>query len=303
MRRALVLLAVLVSGAVSILIAAPVAQDSGPPMDLERLEDNLYVLHGGCSCGNSTFYITDAGVVMVDTKVAGQGRAILDQLRSVTDQPLVMIINTHTHFDHTGSNAEFGAVDRIVTHANARESLMKATCTPATNCDAFKGDDAQYLPNVTFDDQRSLTVGSDRIDLYHFGAGHTDGDAWIVFPAVRAALTGDMFSHKGVPFVDTANGGSALTFGDTLATATAELDVDTVISGHFDAYPFDDLVRYTEFHRHLKAHALAGMEAGRPAEEVADAYEPPAGLSDFSAAGPLLRSFVELIYDESRTRE
>ena len=235
MRRALVLLAVLVSGAVSILIAAPVAQDSGPPMDLERLEDNLYVLHGGCSCGNSTFYITDAGVVMVDTKVAGQGQAILDQLRSVTDQPLVMIINTHTHFDHTGSNAEFGAVDRIVTHANARESLMKATCTPATNCDAFKGANAQYLPNVTFDDRRSLTVGSDRIDLYHFGAGHADGDAWIVFPAVRAALTGDMFSHKGVPFVDTANGGSALAFGDTLATATAELDVDTVISGHFDA--------------------------------------------------------------------
>ncbi len=44
------------------------------------------------------------------------------------------------------------------------------------------------------------------------------------------------------------------------------------------------------------------MEAGRPAEEVADACEPPADLSDYSAAGPLLRSFVELIYDESRTQ-
>ena len=303
MRRALVLLAVLVSGAVSIMIAAPVAQSPGPPMDLERLEDNLYVLHGGCSCGNTTFYLTDAGVVMIDTKVAGQGQAILDQLRSVTDQPIAMIINTHTHFDHTGSNAEFGAVERIVTHANARESLTKATCTPATNCEAFKGDNAQYLPNVTFDDRRTLTVGSDRIDLHHFGAGHTDGDAWIVLPAVRVALTGDMFSHKGVPFVDTANGGSALGFGDTLAAATAELDVDAVISGHFDAYPFDDLVRYAEFHRHLKEHALAGMEAGRPAQEVADAYEPPADLSDFSAAGPLLRSFVQLIYDESGTQQ
>lgn len=302
MRRACVLLAVLVSGAVSILIAAPVAQDSGPPMDLERLEDNLYVLHGGCACGNSTFYITDAGVVVVDTKVAGQGQAILDQLRSVTDLPLVMIINTHTHFDHTGSNAEFGSVDRIVTHANARESLMQATCAPVTNCDAFKGDNAQYLPNVTFDDRRTLTVGSDRIDLYHFGPGHTDGDAWIVLPALRVALTGDLFSHKGVPFVDTANGGSALGFGETLANATAELDVDTVISGHFDAYPFDDLVRYTEFHRHLKEYALAGREAGRPAEEVADAYEPPANMSDFSLGGPLLGAFVQLIYDESETR-
>ena len=302
MRRALVLLAVMVSGAVSIVIATSVAQNPGPPMNLERLEDNLYVLHGGCSCGNTTFYIADAGVVVIDTKVAGQGQTILDQLRSVTDKPIAMIVNTHTHFDHTGSNAEFGSVDRIVTHANARQSLMKATCTPATNCDAFKGENAQYLPNVTFDDKSTLTVGSDRIDLHYFGAGHTDGDAWIVLPAVRVALTGDMFSHKGVPFVDTANGGSALGFGDTLAAATAELDVDTVISGHFDAYPFDDLVRYAEFHRHLKEYALAGMETGRPAQEVADAYEPPADLSDFSADGPLLRSFVQLIYDESGTR-
>ena len=86
-------------------------------MSLEKLEDNLYVLHGGCSCGNTTFYITDAGVVMVDTKVAGTGEAILEQLRTVTDKPIAMIINTHTHFDHTESNTEFGAVDRIVTHA------------------------------------------------------------------------------------------------------------------------------------------------------------------------------------------
>jgi glyoxylase-like metal-dependent hydrolase (beta-lactamase superfamily II) len=303
MRRALVLLAVLVSGAVSIMIAAPVAQSPGPPMDLERLEDNLYVLHGGCSCGNTTFYLTDAGVVMIDTKVAGQGQAILDQLRSVTDQPIAMIINTHTHFDHTGSNAEFGAVDRIVTHANAKESLMKATCTPATNCDAFKGDNAKYLPNVTFDDTRTLTVGSDQIDLHYFGGGHTDGDAWIELPALRVALTGDMFSHKGVPFIDTANGGTALRFGDTLANATAALtNVDTVITGHFDAFPFNDLVRYTEFHKHLKEYALAGMNAGKPAEEVADAYEPPANLSDFAASGGLLSSFVQLIYDESGTQ-
>ena len=303
MRRGLVLLAVLVSGAVSIVIAAPVAQNEPPPMDLERLEDNLYVLHGGCGCGNSTFYITDAGVVMMDTKVAGTGEAILEQLRTVTDKPVVMIINTHTHFDHTGSNAEFGAVDRIVTHANAKNSLMRATCTPATNCDAFKGDNARYLPNVTFDDTRTLTVGGDQLDLHYFGGGHTNGDAWIELPALRVALTGDMFSHKGVPFIDTDNGGTALGFGDTLANATAALtNVDRVITGHFDAFPFNELVRYTEFHRHLKEYALAGKAAGKPAEEVADAYEPPANLNDFAATGGLLSSFVQLIYDESGTQ-
>ena len=68
--------------------------------------------------------------------------------RECCDVAIAMIINTHTHFDHTGSNAEFGAVDRIVAHENAKASLMKPSCAPVTNCDAFKGDDAQYLPNV-----------------------------------------------------------------------------------------------------------------------------------------------------------
>ncbi|MCY4074980.1 MAG: hypothetical protein OXH04_06080, partial [Acidobacteria bacterium] len=63
-----------------------------------------------------------------------------------------------------------------------------------------------------------------------------------------------------------------------------------------------DLVRYTEFHQHLKEYALAGKEAGRSAEELADAYEPPANMSDFSLGGPLLGAFVQLIHDESETR-
>ncbi len=115
-------------------------------MSLEKLEDNLYVLHGGCSCGNTTFYITDAGVVMVDTKVAGTGEAILEQLRTVTDKPIAMIINTHTHFDHTESNTEFGAVDRIVTHANAKKSLMKATCSPDHQLRRLQGRQREVPP-------------------------------------------------------------------------------------------------------------------------------------------------------------
>ncbi len=302
MRRVSLLLVLLVGGAVAMVVAeqrgtAPPT----PPLSLEKLEDNLYILHtAGAAAGNTTFYITDAGVVMVDTKVAGQGDAILEQLRTVTDKPIAMIINTHTHFDHTGSNAEFGAVDRIVAHENAKASLMKLSCAPVTNCDAFKGDDAQYLPNVTFKDKRTLTLGSDQVDLYYFGPGHTDGDSWIVFPAIRVALGGDLFGAKGVPYIDTENGGTAIGFGDTIARAAAGLkNVDTVISGHVDAYPFSDLVRYADFHKHLKEYVLAGLKAGKSAEDVAGAYTVPEDLQDFSFSEFFANSFVQLMYEES----
>ena len=303
MLRACALSMLLAVGALSIVIAAqPSGMPPGPPLRLEQLDDKLYVLRGGCMCGNTLFYVADGGVVLVDTKVAGLGQVILEQLRTVTDKPLAMLINTHTHFDHTGSNGELGYVERIVAHENTRASLMKTTCAPVTNCGAFKGDNERYLPNVTFRDSRTLEVGADRIDLHYFGPGHTDGDTWIVFPDIRIAMGGDLFGAKGVPYIDTGNGGTALGYDETIARAVAGLQgrVDTVITGHVEAYPWDDLVRYAEFHRHLEDYVLAGVETGRtPAAVVAD-YTPPDDLADFSFVEPFASNFVQLLYNEAR---
>ena len=35
----------------------------------------------------------------------------------------------------------------------------------------------------TFTDKMTIGSGANRIDLYYFGRGHTNGDAWTVFPA------------------------------------------------------------------------------------------------------------------------
>jgi glyoxylase-like metal-dependent hydrolase (beta-lactamase superfamily II) len=300
MFRACLLSALLVGGVLSVVVTA---QPPSPPLRLEQLDDKLYVLHGGCMCGNTLFYIADGGVVLVDTKVAGQGEAILDQLRTVTDLPIAMLINTHTHFDHTGSNTELGTVERIVAHENARASLTKTSCPPVTNCDAFKGDNARYLPNVTFSDTRTLTVGADRIDLHYFGPGHTDGDTWIVFPDIRVAMGGDLFGAKGVPYIDTDNGGTALGYDETIANAVAGLEnVDTVITGHVEAYPWDDLVRYAEFHARLEEHVLSGLEAGKTPEQVTSEFALPDTLSDFTFGEPFATNFVRLMFDEARAR-
>ena len=60
--------------------------------------------------GNTAVFVTANGVVLVDTKLADWGQAILDQVKTVTDKPVTHIINTHTHGDHVGSNDFFPAV-------------------------------------------------------------------------------------------------------------------------------------------------------------------------------------------------
>ena len=78
-----------------------------PVQKIEKVKDNLYMIQG--QGGNTAVYVAQNGVVVVDTKLANNGQAILDQIKSVTDKPVTMIINTHTHGDHVSGNVEFPA--------------------------------------------------------------------------------------------------------------------------------------------------------------------------------------------------
>src|SRR3989442_2938473 len=190
MRRVTTLTLLMVIGALSITIAR--AQQDPSAIRLEKIKDALYIITGGRQeasvSGNTTVFIANSGVVLVDTKYPGYGKAILDQIKSVTDKPVTLIINTHTHADHTSGNSEFPRTVDFVAHENTRTNMARM--------DQFKSENAAFLPKKTFKDRMSLLAGKDRIDLYYFGAGHTNGDAVIVFPALGTAVMGDLFARK-----------------------------------------------------------------------------------------------------------
>jgi len=183
----------------------------------------------------------------------------------VTDKPVSMIINTHSHPDHIGSNDYFPASVEKVTHENTRK-WMAANPRVASN--------AAVMPTKTFSDTMTLGRGKDRIDLYYFGAGHTNGDAFVVFPSVRAMAAGDIFAWKMAPLIDPMAGGSVLALPDTLEKAIKGIkNVDIVIEGHGDVNTWSGLREYTQFSRALLDAAKAGM-GKRTAEEIAADLRP-----------------------------
>ena len=160
MRRFLLVAGLCLIGTAGILARQPAQNQAAT---IEKLADTLYVVRGGG--GNTAAFLTAKGVVLVDTKLANWGERIMQQVRSVTDKPVTMIINTHTHGDHTGSNEYFpGSVD-VVAHVNTKANMQKM--------DAFAGAKADFLPNQTYSDLLTIGSGADRIDLRYFGAGHT----------------------------------------------------------------------------------------------------------------------------------
>src|SRR2546426_2556735 len=262
MKRGIVLSLVLALGGISIA-----AQRGNQPLDIQKVKDNLYMIVG--NGGNTAAFITEGGVVVVDTKNPGNGQAILDKIKSVTSKPVTMIINTHTHADHVGSNEAFSPTVDIVTQENTKANMEKM--------ENFKGDKAKFLPKKTFKDKLTLGKGKDEINLYYFGRAHTNGDAWVVFPAVRALHSGDAFANKGTPIIDTNNGGSAVEYGKTLAKAASTIqDSEWTIPRPFDTPRTPaDLKEYADFNNDFTTWGQGEIRAGKHVDEASMEYKIP----------------------------
>ena len=301
MKRVAVLALLILTGGATMPFAARQAQQQqqqAPLPEPTKVKENLWVIAGSSPVdrskftgGNVAIYVADSGVVVVDTKVPGFGPLLLERIKSVTSKPVTMIINTHTHFDHTGSNDGFPPSVEIVAHENTKANMEKM--------DAFKGEKAKFLPKRTYKDKLSLLSGKDRIDVYHFGRGHTNGDSFIVFSSLRTAHAGDMFAWKDAPFLDRANGGSGVEFPQTLAKAVAGLkkDVDTVIPGHIPVATIGDLEEYQRFNADLVASAQAAMKGGKSLDQaVADALAVVQKYKGYNS--DRLKAAVEALYAE-----
>ena len=279
-----------------------------------ELADNLYMLtsdpeeQGMRTGGNTAVFVTSTGVALVDTKISGYGQDILAEVRKITDKPVTTIINTHTHWDHSGANTEFPHTVDFVAHENTAGHMASRDCDDGAgfeggsikNCEAFRGEDRKYLPKTTFLTKTSLFHGPDQIDLYYFGRGHTDGDTFVVFRAARTMHTGDMMARKGLPFIDAVNtNGSAIEFGATLKKAVEGIrDVDTIIPGHADdPLTWDDLVDYAGLYNDLLTRVQQEAANGRSPAEIVDAYTVPDRYRDFQAPANRVESIVQLIHD------
>jgi glyoxylase-like metal-dependent hydrolase (beta-lactamase superfamily II) len=305
MKRLMVLGALLAAGSLSVALSAYQQAAAGQPapkvLEVEKLTDNLFVLKGGGSGGNTAVFVTAAGVVVVDTKNPGWGQPILDKIRELTDKPVTTIINTHTHGDHVSGNVEFPATVDVVTQENAKVSMAKmippggppAKPTPTI----FETNGGRGLPKRTFKDKMTIGTGNDRIDLRYFGRGHTNGDAWVIFPALKI-----IFSGKNIPILDGFNGGSGVDMPKTLSKAAdyaAKQKIEAIITGHSTQMTVADLREYSAFNGDFLQAVKDAKKAGTAADALAASWKVPEKYTGYAAPqAARLKSNVEVVLKE-----
>jgi glyoxylase-like metal-dependent hydrolase (beta-lactamase superfamily II) len=254
-------------------IAAPYAANAQfgtepAKLSLVKVKDDLYVIQNAFVPGNVTALITNEGVILVDDKFEVDHDNIVAMLKTVTNQPVKYVINTHYHPDHSGGNAKLQAGGTLaVASAQARQRMVEGNLPG--------------LPNITVQPRGSIWLGGKSAEMYWLGRGHTDGDIVVLFPQSRVLAAGDLFTHgQGLPqLVDYRGGGSAKEW-----TATVEqvlkLDFDSVVPGHGDVATKRELTAFRDSTKRLTELATQLVKQGKSRAEFEQAMRMDFGWQD-----------------------
>ncbi len=134
---------------------------------------NIYNVVGGIIV-NMAFSVGDDGIILVDSNFQELTERIVTAIRTISDEPIRFVIDTHSHADHADGNVNFGRSGAIiVAHDTVRMRLADPPQGPSAP--------AAALPIVTFFDRVSFHFNGEEVEAFHVAAGHTDGDVLIYF--------------------------------------------------------------------------------------------------------------------------
>jgi len=230
--------------------AAPAAaQDprARQPSTVKQVASDLYFFYD-YDGSNSVFLVTDAGVLVIDTREHPRaGQDLLDRVRKVTDKPIKWVINSHFHGDHTFGNAAFQAAGAtfVAQQETARIMALVQPKEMARRQDYFKAnryDPSEVkliLPDVTFDMDLTLHLGGREIRLMYFGPGQQPGDTFVLFPQERALFTPGAFARHSMP--NMAFTPSVDNWIKLLNEVASRNDYDYILPAHGDVAHRDDV--------------------------------------------------------------
>ena len=268
----------------SLWAASGHAQPGPQPAELEliQLNDAMYVIHNAVAPGNATALITDEGILLVDDKYGVDYDNIVAVLRTVSEQPVKYIVNTHHHGDHTGSNASFQESGALVVASEMARTHMVAADLPGQ-------------PTFTMEESARIHLGGRVVDLHFLGRAHTDGDIVVYFPDFQVLVAGDLFTYGDhLPqLIDYSTGGSAKAFSQTLDNIL-ELGFETVVPGHGLPTTKAEMRRFRDGTVALRERARELIGEGASRDELEAVMREEFNWSDLHVARGLDGLLIEL---------
>ena len=282
----------------------------------EKLSPSLYVLHGSDtldpahpdgSGGRALALFGPDGVLMVDSQNRQVAEKTLKTLRSFTDGPIRIMVNTHIHSDHTGGNAFFAKQGALIyAQENLRNEMIRpprrANGQPApapdpagVPLDTYNSDPAKPgEPAVTFH------MNGETVDFIPMMPSHTAGDTIVRFRNANVIYIEDFYRNFGYPFADQSNGGSIKGMLDAvdLFDRIAKPDT-TLVPGHGTLITKKDLQPYRAMLVDVMAKVKKLRDSGKSLQDVLAAnLTAPYDATTLGDTQQSKDRFITEVYDE-----
>ena len=254
------------------MVLAGVAAAQEP--DWSKIEVKVVPVAGGVSMlvgqgGNIGVTTGKDGAFLIDDQFAQLLPKIKAAVKTLGDQPIRFVVNTHFHGDHTGSNAPLGEAGVvIVAQDNVRKRLGLERISPSTKQKTPPSPPSAW-PLITFAESVSFHLNGDDLDVLHVPSAHTDGDAIIRFRKANVIHMGDTFFNGNYPFIDIDAGGSVDGAVAAADRGLALSDAGTkIIPGHGSLGTKADLQAYRDMLAGIRDRVKALVAQGKTLEQV-----------------------------------
>jgi cyclase len=278
---------------------APV-DDSKTVVKTNKIADNFYTVDG--RGGTIGVLVGPQGTFMVDTQFAPLTDRIVAAIKQISPNPIRFVVNTHVHPDHTGGNANLGAMGATIF---ARDELRNRLMHPNPGANGQPGTPAPEaaLPIVTYENKITFHMDGETVDLIPVRKAHTDGDTMIYFHNDDILMTGDFYRSIGYPNIDRSNGGSLDGMLAGLAQVVALAGPKTkIIPGHGAIVDRNAVVAQRDVILGVRDEVAKLMKEGKTAEEVLAAHPTAAFDANVLPASPngdrMADRFVGQVYAE-----
>jgi cyclase len=295
--------------AASVLLSAASAfaqaPQAPPPVMMKQIKPDVWAGLGG-SGGNSTIYIGKAGVIVVDAKQTEAGaKDLLAEIAKITPKPVTTVFLTHSDGDHVNGLVAYPQGIKIVAHTNAKAELEKALAAGGRGAPP-----ADRMPTqVIVKNKEKMTIDGVKLELYHWGPAHTNGDLIVYNPDAKVVSTGDIVVTNRAddnPNLHIDKNGSAEGWIANVKGMIG-LNADTYVTGHGDIVTKADLQRKLAAVEARRDKVAAMVKQGKSLEEIkaalpdapapgARAAAPPAAPAA-GGRGPA-PGFVDVVYAE-----
>lgn len=201
---------------------------------------------------NSTFLVSEQGILVVDTGLnAQEGRKLLDEIRKISPAPVRWIVNTHYHPDHRGGNSVVGPDAIIISTAFTRSQIPDSARENS-------------VTEIVGTQGLVLHLGGHEARIYHPGPAHTQGDLIVYFSDEHAIATGDLFLTNSCPAMDDGDMESWIIALDHMLA----LSIEHVVPGHFELATKSELQRFRDYLAALRDQVARMYRQGMPLQRV-----------------------------------